>query len=230
MKILKHKKLIFVTLLVLIVAILLISLNKKKGNGVKTKVDDVATPANISDNGEVQNALGWKKGSWWKVEFRQYAPWKFTPTWTPPIKIIFEVTEVKSNPKEAVVKISYENTEEASEVTKNDVTIIVYDLDTYAIKSASAVVSGTEYNYSGEEVPSLLPYYSLYSIEKGFFEQGEEKEFTPDIGKFQGQKFKIKKVKVNEGESQTWALDQKIPYWLYFESANFKATLIDKSD
>lgn len=174
---------------------------------------------------ESENLLGWKKGDWWEVQTNQYSAWVAQPEWMPGPKLKFEVKDIKEDQgqKRAEILMTYSDKENQPELTAEDFTKVIYNLENFQILEIQAQVYGEDSQFKNSNI-QFAPYYSLCRLpEKPSFE-GEDTTFKLTEGKLKDQLLPGRKASI-DGSFQIW--HENIPWWVYYEDDNTKAEIIN---
>lgn len=174
---------------------------------------------------EFQNLLGWKKGDWWEVQISQYSAWMAQPEWTVGPKLKFELKDIREDEgqKKAEVLITYLEKENQPELTREDFTKVIYNLENFQILEIYAKVYGEDSQFTGSDI-KFAPYYSLCTLSQRPTQEGEATTFKLTQGKLKDQLLPAKKVSI-DNSFQLWYEDA--PWWVYYEDENTKAELIN---
>jgi hypothetical protein len=174
---------------------------------------------------EVGNILGWEKGNWWEVQISQYSAFLPQPEWMPGPKLKFEVKDVKENQgqKKAEIFITYSDKENQPELTGEDFTKVIYNLDNFQILGIYAKVHGEDLQFTGSNI-KFAPYYSLCPLPQKPTQEGEATTFKLTQGKLKDQLLPARKISI-DNSFQLWY--ENLPWWVYYEDENTKAELIN---
>ncbi len=172
-----------------------------------------------------ENLLGWEKGDWWEVQTSQYSAWIAQPEWMPGPKLKFEVENIKEDEgqKKAEILVTYSDKENQPELTREDFTKVIYNLENFQILEIQARVYGEDSNFENSNM-QFAPYYSLCRLPEKPHQEGNDTIFKLTEGKLKDQLLTGRKISI-DSSFQIW--HENIPWWAYYEDENTKGEIIN---